>query len=95
MIPLGLTGRDVSLQFYEIEYPKPSGGRVLYIVPGHIRVVAIFGFCRRKKTPEGNLFNLCVSFRLCFGLRKTMNARHSEFWALHDTASVVVSVSVV
>ena len=48
-----------------------------------------------KPTLEGNLVTLFVSFRLSFGLCKTENARHSGFWALHDTASMVVSESVV
>ena len=48
-----------------------------------------------RPTPESNLVTLCVSFRLSFGLCKTKTARHSGFWALHHTASMVVSGSVV
>ena len=35
----------------------------------------------QQTTPEGNSFNLVVSLRLCFGLPKTKNARHSWFRA--------------
>ena len=64
MLPSGLTGRDVSLQkncrFYEVKYPKPSGWRVLYFVPGHIRGVGIFGFGRRSNQAPIAIYSICV-----------------------------------
>ena len=92
MIPSGLTATDVSLHRTVGAMKKSIQNRRKGEFHTSIQVIskslAFWVLAVGKTTPEGYLFNLCVSLRLCFGLPKTKNARHSGFWALHDTASV-------